>query len=104
MYCKDPRSNLLHDLPDFEAEAWLKKFECQPAFEWDDVIDYGGWKNVPSVYLCCLNDALLPLELQQQMAALAGSEIQTCSAGHMVMLSQPDRVVEVIRKAAGEAL
>lgn len=104
MYCTDPRSSLLHDLPPSEAGTWLKKFERQPASGWDDVIDYCGWREVPSVNLWSENNALLPLELQQQMAALAGCEFETCSAGHMAMLSQPSRVVEVIRKAAGETL
>ena len=35
---------------------------------------------------------------------MAGSEIERCESGHMVMLSMPDTVVEVIRKAAGEAI
>lgn len=104
MYCKDPRANLLHDVPASEAEGWLQKFECQPATGWDDVIDYCGWKVVPSVYLCSENDALLPLEMQRQMAALAGSKIETCGAGHLAMLSQPGRVIEVVRKAAGESV
>lgn len=104
MYCKDPRANLLHDVPASEVEIWLEKLECQPASGWDNVVDYCGWKEVPSVYLCSENDALLPLELQHQMAALAGSMVETCSAGHLAMLSQPGRVVDVIRKAAGETV
>lgn len=87
----------------FEGRDIAQKFECQPASGWDDVVNYCGWK-VLSVYLCSENDALLPLELQQQMAVLAGSEVETCSAGHMVMLSQSSRIIEVIRKATGEEL
>lgn len=104
MYCKDARKNLLHDVAPADADGWLQQFACQPAAGWDDVVDYCGWKHVPSVYLCSEQDALLPLDLQRQMAALAGSVVETCSAGHLAMLSQPDRVVRVVRKAAGEVL
>jgi len=104
MYCKNPISNIFSDLPTSEAENWLTKLDCQPAFGWNEEVTYGGWKDVPSVYLCCKNDTIVPVQMQLLMAGVAGSEIEYCSAGHMVMLSQPDRVVELVRKAAGENL
>jgi hypothetical protein len=33
------------------------------------------------------------------MAQLAGSEIEECKAGYMVILSAPERVVEVVNVA-----
>lgn len=104
MYCKDPIANLFNDLPPKEAEAWAKQLSFQPASGWNQVITYTGWKEVPSVYLTCENDKVLPPDFQQHFAQNAGSEIVNCSAGHMPMLSQPEKVVEVIRKAAGETV
>lgn len=104
MFCKDPRNSLFNDMSDAEAEKWAAVLECQPSSGWNDKCTYAGWKDVPSVYLVCENDAAIPLELQMQVASLAGSEVVTCSAGHMVMLSQPEKVVEVVRKAAGESI
>jgi pimeloyl-ACP methyl ester carboxylesterase len=75
----------------------------QPAQGWDDTITYAGWKEVPSVYLICEGDNILPVPLQEQLAGLANSKIERCSAGHMSQLSQPKRVAEVI-KAATAAL
>jgi hypothetical protein len=91
-------------MSDAEAEKWIKPLECQPSSGYNGKCTYAGWKDVSSVYLVCENDAAVPLPLQMQMATLAGSEIVTCSAAHMMMLSQPDKVVEVVRKAAGETL
>jgi len=91
-------------MSDAEAEKWIKVLECQPSEGWSGKFTYAGWKDVPSVYLACEKDAAVPFELQKKFAALAGSEIFTCSAAHMPTLSQPDKVVEVVRKAAGEAL
>lgn len=104
MYCKDPKALLFNDLPAAEADSWLAKLDCQPASGWDDEITYTGWKKVPSVYLVCDRDAVLPPPMQEQMAQAAGAEIIKCAGGHMVMLSQPDKVVEVVRVAAGEKL
>jgi pimeloyl-ACP methyl ester carboxylesterase len=104
VFCKDPKAGLFNDMSDAEAEKWMQVLECQPSSGWNDKCTYAGWKDVPSVYLVCENDAAIPPPLQMQMVALAGSEVVTCSAAHMMILSQPDTVVEVVRKAAGETL
>lgn len=52
---------------------------------------------VPSVFLVCEADRLLPAELQVQLAGLAGSEVIKCSAGHMIQLSAPEKVVEIVK-------
>ena len=104
MWCKDAKAALFNDLTDDEAETWLARLQHQPASGWGDKITYVGWKDIPSVYLCAERDALLPSSIQLQMAGMAGSQVETCNSGHMVMLSQPEKVVEVIKKAAGEVI
>ena len=99
MYCQDPEKLFFNDLSPEEAAKWAKTLQMQPAAGWDDVVTYGAWKDVPSVYLVCENDAALPAELQLKFAEMAGSRIERCAAGHMPMLSVPDRVVEVVRNA-----
>lgn len=103
MYCLNPEVLLFNDLPPAEASSWISKLQCQPASGWEDVVDYVGWKDVPSVYLVCEKDALLPADMQIQMAEMAGSAIVKCDAGHCCMISQPERVVEVVVKAAGSS-
>ena len=44
----------------------------------------------------------MPLDFQYQMAAMAGAEMESCDAGHMVVLSQPEKVVEFVLRAAGD--
>lgn len=102
MYCLNARQALFSDLPDAEAESWLSKMQCQPAEGWNDVITYGGWKDVPSIFLVAEEDKVLPPELQRQFAAMARSEVESVGAGHMVMLSQPGKCLEVILRGAGE--
>ncbi|KAL8787998.1 MAG: hypothetical protein Q9213_001890 [Squamulea squamosa] len=104
MYCHDPISLLFNDLPPATATSWVSKLRCQPSSGWDDVVDYVGWKNVPSVYVLCEQDAVLKPEMQLQMAQMAGSVVEKCNAGHCCMIGQPEKVVEVVRRAAGEEL
>ena len=99
MHCKDPEKMLFGDLASEEATKWTKTLQMQPAAGWDDTVTYGVWKDVPSVYLVCEGDACIPAAVQLQMAERAGSKVERCAAGHMPMLSMPDRVVEVVRAA-----
>ena len=100
MHCVNPEQLLFNDLDEEERAKWVKALKPQPAEGWNGTIRYCGWKDVPSVYLVCEKDQVLPLEIQLQMAGLAGSEVVRCSSGHCVMLSMPEKVVEVILSAA----
>lgn len=102
MYCVDAAGLLFNDLAPDTASSWISKLRCQPSSGWDDVVDYVGWKDIPSVYLLCEQDALLSPEMQTQMADRANSEIEKCDAGHCCMIGQPQRVLEVVEKAAGQ--
>ncbi|PMD41606.1 alpha/beta-hydrolase [Hyaloscypha variabilis F] len=100
MHCVAPETTLFSDLSHDETQKWLQELKCQPGEGWDQTIQYCGWRDVPSVYLICDGDKCLPPPVQEQCAKLAGSEVVRCGAGHMVMLSMPEKVVEVVVKAA----
>jgi pimeloyl-ACP methyl ester carboxylesterase len=103
MYCRDPETTLFGDLPESERPALSASLKTQPAENWDNgTVSYCGWKDVPSVYLICENDDVIPPPVQEHCAALAGSRIERCSSGHVPQLSQPVRVVEVIKGAIAE--
>jgi pimeloyl-ACP methyl ester carboxylesterase len=98
--CRDPKNSLFHDLPEEEAEEWQSKLQVQPALEhWKVPVPYCGWKDVPSTYIVCELDRLLPVHVQEKMSALASSEVVRLQAGHMVQLSQPDAVAKIISEA-----
>lgn len=103
MHCIRPRELLFNDLSPTEAEKWLSVLQPQPASGWGGITDYTAWTDIPSVYLICENDQILPDEYQVQAATLTGSKVERCKGGHMVMLSMPERVVEVIVNAVEEA-
>ncbi|TVY48645.1 hypothetical protein LOCC1_G003961 [Lachnellula occidentalis] len=100
IYCKTPAKLLFNDLDAVATERWMKVLKSQPAAGWDDTVTYCGWKEVPSVYLVCEKDAILPETMQLGFAQLAGSQITRCAAGHMVQISMPEKVAEVVKAAA----
>ena len=99
LFCKEPERLLFNDLGDEDKEEWLTALAPQPARDWDDVITYAGWKDVPCVYLVCGRDQVIPPAMQVQWAESIGARVERCEAGHMPMLSVPERVVEVIMGA-----
>ncbi len=80
---------MFNDIPAEEAEVFIKDHvSYQPASGWDDEkISYCGWRHIPSVYLCCEGDALLPASVQHQIAEMIEAEVERCTASHMVVLS-----------------
>jgi len=69
-------------------------------------LTYPAYKEVPTTYLLCKQDNAIPLVAQQAMAGIAGPKatIYTFNSGHLPILSMPDKVVDVIRGAAGEVI
>ena len=104
MFCVTPEKLLFNDFSAEDAMEWTKTLSCQPSSGWDGPIDYVGWKKVPSVYLIAEADAILSKDMQLEMAETAGSQVERCSAGHCCMIAQPERCLEVVRRAAGEVL
>ncbi len=103
MHPRSPLTTLYNDIPNPLATKHLSTLSFQPATGWEnEPVTYCGWRDVPSVYLVCEGDALLPPRVQVEMAEMAGAEVERCGAGHMVLLSEGERVVEVVRRAAGE--
>ncbi|KAJ5097406.1 hypothetical protein N7456_008127 [Penicillium angulare] len=98
-YLVEPEVNFFSDFTDEEREKWIKVLEPQPAHGWDDVISYTGWKVVPSFYVICEKDQILPVPLQEQLAALAGSKIERVDGGHLAHLTQTEKVAGVIKNA-----
>jgi pimeloyl-ACP methyl ester carboxylesterase len=63
-----------------------------------------AWKSKPSWYIVAKNDRTVHPDLQRFVAKRMGATTVEANSSHVVMLSQPDLVVDMIRKAAGGAL
>lgn len=100
MFCKDPDNNLFNGVDPELASKYKAMLQHQPASGWDEKIEYAAWTKLPSTYLVCEKDNVVLLDWQLQMAKGAGCELIRCDAGHMVMLSSPQTVVNVIKSVA----
>jgi pimeloyl-ACP methyl ester carboxylesterase len=63
-------------------------------------LDEVAWKSKPSWYILAQKDQTVHPDLQRLLAKRMKATTIETSSSHVIMLSQPDVVVDVIRKAA----
>lgn len=66
------------------------------------VVTNPAWKNKPSYYVVAQNDQTIAPDIERQTAKKIGATTISVPASHVVMLSQPEKVAQLILKAAGE--
>jgi pimeloyl-ACP methyl ester carboxylesterase len=87
------------DLP--EEQAALVGATQRPVAEagFSDASGPPAWKNVPSWAVIATGDKAAGTDLTRSMAERAGATITELDGSHVIMISQPDAVVEVIKTA-----
>ncbi|KAI9730000.1 MAG: hypothetical protein M1834_006198 [Cirrosporium novae-zelandiae] len=103
-YVKTPEKIFYNDLDEPTTRKWVSRLQHHSAAVFLSKVGYAAWKDLPTTYLLCENDATIPLPVQEQMVAAGNFTVERCSAGHMASLSQPKRVVETIRRSCGEQI
>ena len=99
-----------NDLPLDQQEYWTSKLQPISLGVFWSKSSYAAWRVIPTTAVLCENDKTLPLQMAEYMLAAAQADkpnmIDTVerneTAGHFVMLSQPDWTVDMLRRAAGE--
>jgi pimeloyl-ACP methyl ester carboxylesterase len=74
----------------------------QPAIStaYTDVMREPAWRSLPSWYLVATDDEVLPANAQRRFAARMGATTVEVTASHLVMVSQPATVSDLIEGAA----
>lgn len=104
-----PEPLLYHDVPSAEASHWASLL--RPWFWKASQSEgrYSPWEDIPTSYLLCRLDKMIPLSLQEKMiqGVLDGGaqvRVERVESGHSPFYSMPDRTAEFIRRAAGESM
>ena len=106
----DPKKVFYNDVPQEEADPWIALMRPQPAATFASIVDSVAWGSglVSCTYLMCENDQGVYCWLQEKMLDGVKDQsskpwiVERCSSGHSPWLTQPDTVVQLIRKCAGE--
>jgi pimeloyl-ACP methyl ester carboxylesterase len=88
------------DLPEQEQKS-VYAVQGVPALDlFNQKIKGAAWKAKPSWYVVAKNDRTVPPDLQRFVAKRMGATTVEAASSHVAMLSQPDLVTDLIRKAA----
>ena len=103
--CTNPHRVFYNDLPLSAAQPYIDQLTptCVLAFTQDCPAEcYNA--AIPSTYLTCSNDNTLPPIAQEKMVKNIGEgcKVEKCDAGHSPWASQPELVVGLVRRVAGE--
>lgn len=106
MTCKDPTSVLYNELPEKVAKYWVTQTTHSDYNSfYHPQGDYAAWCDIPTTYLVCELDNLIPAFAQWSMAEWAEGAVKIVemNSGHLPMLSMTDKFVEFLEGEAGEA-
>ena len=59
-----------------------------------------AWKTIPSWYLVCTDDHMIPPPAQQFLAGRMGATVQSVGSSHAPFMSQPRAIADIIAAAA----
>ncbi|KNG88780.1 hypothetical protein ANOM_002820 [Aspergillus nomiae NRRL 13137] len=103
----DPATVFFNDLPSEEAATWAKKLVVHPKSAQFDPISHEAYRNSPTTYIVCEQDAgLIPLvqEMMIENVRKAGVDIdvERLSASHSPFLSMPEETAKLVLRVASQ--
>ncbi len=89
------------DLPEQEQKVvWATHYAPVADLFHQQKLDRTPWKSKPSWFIVAKNDHTVHPDLQRFLAKRMGATVVETDSSHVIMLSRPDLVIDVIRKAA----
>jgi pimeloyl-ACP methyl ester carboxylesterase len=89
------------DLPEPEQKlVWATHYAPVADLFQQQKLDRTPWKSKPSWFIVAKRDHTVHPELQRFVAKRMGATVVEADSSHVAMLSHPDLVIDVIRKAA----
>jgi pimeloyl-ACP methyl ester carboxylesterase len=85
--------------PEEKKLAWATHF-APDATLFTKKVDGTAWRSKPSWYIVANNDRTVHPELQRAVAKRMGASTHEVDSSHVPMISKPEFVLDVIRKAA----
>ena len=95
--------DMAQELPDEEQQILTATQGQTAAAVFGGTVTTAAWKSKPSWAVIAGNDRAIPPQLEKDEAAAIKATSMTISANHLVMLSHPREVAELIEQAAGKA-
>lgn len=95
------RESFAQDLPEVERDALFAAQAPTSVKSLGGTVSSAAWKTKPSWYVVATDDHAIPPGLERTMAEKIGARTISIDASHVVMLSHPQEVADLIIDAAG---
>jgi pimeloyl-ACP methyl ester carboxylesterase len=92
------------DLTPVQARAMYAVQQALAASTLQDVMGIPAWKSCPTWFMVAENDEAIPPDAERQFAARMGATTVEIASSHVVMVSHPDEVAQMIESAARTVL
>ncbi len=92
------------DLTPVQARAMYAVQQALAASTLQDVMGVPAWKSCPTWFMVAENDEAIPPDAERQFAARMGATTVEIASSHVVMVSHPDEVAQMIESAARTVL
>ena len=96
------RAMLCNDMDPATAEAALDRLVDDSAALLSEPVDLSGYGgDVPRTYVRLTADRCYPPELQQRSVAITDAKVEWLDSGHLAMISNPERLAELLLAVHG---
>jgi hypothetical protein len=89
--------------------AWVRKMKLQSTVNFDSKLTFAGFKNIPSSWILCTKDIILPPDFQRscikRIEAGSGRAVRAyeLATDHCPNASAPQELAELLAKVVSEA-
>ncbi|EMF13551.1 alpha/beta-hydrolase [Sphaerulina musiva SO2202] len=99
-----PAEIFYNDMPEADQQAAIANLLPFSYQVFHSPLTYAAWRDVPSTYLYCKQDAAIPLQIQELMVTGTAQGVpiktETVDTGHSPFMTKPAEVAEAIKRAA----
>ena len=91
-----------------DPERWVKLVVKLPLAAFETPVAHEAWRDIPVTYVMCEDDNTVPPFLQRMLVdrlreAGVALEVESWQSNHSPMLIMPEKVVDLIVKAASSS-
>src|SRR5262245_9005536 len=87
------------DVPQVEAKTMFAVQQPLAYSAFEDVMGPPAWKSLPSWYMVAQSDEVIPPDAERQFAQRMGAVTVEAASSHVIMVSHPDEVADLIETA-----
>lgn len=109
---EDAKAIFYHDLSSAKGDEWASKLTHQSIGVYSSTQTYAAWRYIPSTYVIGEQDRTsftpqvveMMINYAKIMEPSAFDVVEKCDGGHCLMISRPQWLARVLRRAAGEVI